>query len=87
MSPSSGHEGVVQCCLQVGFFVAAQSSVHVELRVKLLLEAMPVSCKLRTVEIMPFDYHKLHPRLSRRIRIDPMKFLTFQKRATLGSGK
>ena len=70
--------------------MAAQSSVQVELRVKLLLEAMLVSCKLRTVEIMPFDatpYHKLRPRLSRRIRIDTMKLLAFQKRATLGSGK
>lgn len=87
MSSSSRYEGVVQCCLQAGFFVAAQSSVQVELRVKLLLEAMLVSCKLRTVEIMPFDatpYRKLRPRMRRRIRIDPMKLLAFQKRATLG---
>jgi hypothetical protein len=70
--------------------VAVQSSVQVELRVKLLLEAILMCCKLRTVEIMPFDakpYHKLRSRSSRRIRIGPMKLLAFQKRATLGSGK
>jgi hypothetical protein len=70
--------------------VAAQSSVLVEPRVKLLLEAILISCKLRTVEITPFDailYHKLRPRLSRRTGIDSMKLLAFQKKATLGSGK
>lgn len=66
--------------------MAAQSSVQIELRVKLLPEAILISCRLRTVEIMVFDakpYHKLRPRLSRLVRIDLLKLLAFQKRATL----
>ena len=45
-------KGISQCRLQAGFFVPAQSSVQVELRVKLLLEAILISCKLRIVEII-----------------------------------
>jgi hypothetical protein len=85
-----GMKGVIQCRLQAGFFVSAQSSVQVKLRVKLLLEAILISCKLRIVEITSFDakpYHKLCPRLSRWNGVDPMKLLAFQKRVALGSSK
>ena len=80
--------GVVQCRLQAGFFVAAQSSVQIELRVKLVPEAILISCLLRTVEIMVFDakpYHKLRPRLSPLLRIDLMKLVCLSEEDDFGA--